>query len=95
MKIPLDTIQPGVATPPDQSTGESSAAPAQVCRLLRTKNAFGSYELDADTAPWQAGESTTAVFWCLKTMQTAGPDDDFAHATTCRAGRSCYRAEFD
>lgn len=64
-----------------------------VCRMLRTKNAFGSYSEDVHEVPWQAGESTTAVFWCLKTMDTAGPDDDFAHPSTCRPGRACYRPD--
>lgn len=67
--------------------------PAPVCRKLRTKNAFASY--GSDELPWQAGESTTAVFWCLRTMETAGPDDDYAHPSTCRAGRTCFRADED
>jgi hypothetical protein len=71
-----------------------------VCRLLRTKTAFGSYLLETDEAgdgqpTWQDGESTTAIFWCLKTMDTCGPDDDFAHAKSCRAGRQCFRADED
>ena len=72
----------------------------QVCRLLRTKTAFGSYLLETDDAggdgpSWQDGESTTAVFWCLRTMDTCGPDDAFAHAKSCRAGRECFRADDD
>jgi hypothetical protein len=59
--------------------------------MLRTKTAFGSYGPEAYA--WDSGESTTAVFWCLGTMETAGPDDHYAHPTTCRSGRSCYRAE--
>ena len=63
-----------------------------VCRLLRTKNSFANYGDDSDVAPWQLGESDTAVYWCLKTMQHAGPDDGYAHPHHCLAGRSCYRA---
>ena len=48
-----------------------------------------------DTPAWQAGNSTTAIFWCLKTMDTCGPDDDFAHAKSCRAGRECFRSDDD
>ena len=76
----------------------SPFARPQVCRLLRTKNAFGAYMSNMDEeqssdepARWQDGNSTTAVFWCLKTMDTCGPDDDFAHARTCRPGRECFR----
>ena len=43
-----------------------------VCRHLRTKTAFGTFA-DNDVPAWQFGESNTAVFWCLKTMATAGP----------------------
>jgi hypothetical protein len=64
-----------------------------VCRMLRTKTAFGSYGPDAD--PWDSGESTTAVYWCLGTMETAGPDDAFAHPHTCLQGRPCYQKPLD
>ena len=72
----------------------------QVCRMLRTKTAFGSYMLETDEAgndqpSWQDGNSTTAVFWCLKTMDTVGPDDDVAHAKSCRPGRECFRPDED
>jgi len=63
-----------------------------VCRMLRTKNAFTNYGDDSEVAPWQLGESTTAAYWCLKTMQHAGPDDGYAHPHHCLAGRGCYHA---
>ena len=77
MNIPLPTIKQEI--------------PA-VCRLLRTKNAFANFGDDSEVTPWQLGESPTAVYWCLKTMQHAGPDDSIAHPHDCLAGRSCYRA---
>ena len=77
MNIPLPTIKKEIPT---------------VCRLLRTKNSFANYGDDSDVAPWQLGESDTAVYWCLKTMQHAGPDDGYAHPQHCLAGRACYRA---
>jgi len=64
---------------------------APVCRMLRTKNAFGSF--DGHLISWDSGESSTAVYWCLRTMETVGPDDNFTHAKTCRKGRSCYEAD--
>ena len=64
-----------------------------VCKMLRTKNAFTTLSEDApDPQPWQLGESSTATYWCLKTMQHAGPDDGVAHPHDCLAGRSCYRS---
>jgi hypothetical protein len=68
----------------------ADGAVSPVCSMLRTKTAFGGYIIDGDETQWQDGESSTAVYWCLKTMDTAGPDDEFAHPDLCRAGRSCY-----
>lgn len=86
----------------DRTSGNARGASPNVCRLLRTKTAFGSYLLETDDAgdgddgpSWQDGNSTTAVFWCLKTMNTCGPDDDFAHAKSCRRGRECFRSDDD
>ena len=59
-----------------------------VCRLLRTKHAFGTFV--GNLYSWQAGASTTAVYWCLSTMETAGPDDGYAHPHQCRRGRACF-----
>lgn len=69
----------------------SSALPRAlpvVCQLLRTKHAFGSF--GPEVPAWQHGRSSTAVFWCLSTMDQAGPDDGFAHAERCRPGRACF-----
>ena len=86
----------------NENGGEMPGTRPKVCCLLRTKTAFGSYMLETDDADdgaggpsWQTGDSTTAVFWCLKTMDTCGPDDHFAHAKSCRAGRECFRDDDD
>ena len=63
-----------------------------VCRWLRTKTAFGS---DGGPRLWQLGESTTAVYWCLRTMETFGPDGSFCHPHECGAGRRCHRERDD
>jgi hypothetical protein len=62
----------------------------QVCDMLRTKNAFGNH---IGYRPWQRGESSTAVYWCLHTMSTVGPDDQLVHARACCAGRVCFHRE--
>jgi len=59
-----------------------------VCPMLLTKTAYGAYE-----TPWQTGESTTAIYWCLATMQVAGPDEQLAHPKQCREGRGCFQKE--
>ena len=62
----------------------------EVCCLLRTKTAFGA---PVGYTAWQQGESSTAVYWCLKTMQTVGPDESFVHPHYCCSGRECFRKE--
>ena len=65
-----------------------SAAPLpKVCRLLRTKTAYGAGERGAE---WKRGESTTAVYWCLATMEAFGADDGYCHPHECRSGRACF-----
>jgi hypothetical protein len=60
-----------------------------LCKFLRCKSAFGAIE---DNEEWQLGTSTVEVYWCLATMEAFGPDDNYAHATTCQqSGRGCYR----
>ena len=68
-----------------------------VCRRLRTKTAFGALIADSsmEPAPWQTGFSTTAVYWCLATMEGTGPDDRLAHPQRCCEGRECFRSPFE
>jgi hypothetical protein len=61
--------------------------------MLRTKSAFG--QMSFSDEDWTDGDSTTAVYWCLGTMETAGPDDAICHPTTCRAGRACFKPELE
>jgi hypothetical protein len=92
MSIPLETLP---YTPDDSgkddARSENPPIPV-VCRMLRTKTGFGNYDAGPDQVPWQFGESTTAVFWCLCTMSMAGPDDGLVHPQNCQSGRSCFHA---
>lgn len=74
---------------PDAATNDA-AEETCVCRRLRTKRAFGSFH--GNLYSWQSGDSTTAVYWCLRTMETVGPDDGFAHPHACVSGRECFVA---
>jgi hypothetical protein len=60
----------------------------EVCRLLRTKTAYGDRGGD-----WRRGDSTTAVYWCLNTMEPVGPDDGYVHPHRCARGRACFEPE--
>jgi hypothetical protein len=35
-------------------------------------------------------QSCTAHFWCVRTMEVFGPDDQDVFPDDCRPGRSCY-----
>ena len=68
-------------------TAKGPDAPPEVCRKLRTKMSFNSVVGARD---WRHGVSTTAVYWCLKTMESAGPDNNYAHPHCCQEGRGCF-----
>ena len=84
---------PDPTAPPNDS---AVASPPVVCRMLRTKTAYGTYTSTAgDGGDWRLAESSTAVYWCLETMGTAGPDDRLAHPHNCCCGRTCFKPELD
>ena len=85
----MSEISENAASPDPPASANEVVGP--VCRMLRTKTAFGF--LGEGAGDWRDAESTTAVYWCLGTMETAGPDDVLCHPGTCRAGRACYRPE--
>lgn len=62
-------------------------APPRVCRHLRAKAPFDTFEQVFE--PWEAGVATNTSYWCLVTMDAAGPDDGVAHGLDCRPGRAC------
>lgn len=74
---------------PESAREPATDEPPVVCRKLRTKLGFGALQGVRD---WRHGDSSTAAYWCLTTMESAGPDNGFAHPHGCRAGRACYIA---
>jgi hypothetical protein len=57
-----------------------------LCQNLRTK---GMFVFTEETPP--PVECDTAVWWCIQTMQSVGPDDDACHRNfCCDPTRSCY-----
>lgn len=65
-----------------------SKAP-KTCRLLRTKSPLEPL-LD-NRVSWETGHCSTAVYWCLMTMESSGPDDRLAHAHDCSPQRTCFK----
>lgn len=66
---------------------EMTGQPPTVCQLLRSR---GGVDDQFDGIDWQYGHSMTAAYWCLATMESVGPDEQFAHAQQCREGRGCF-----
>ena len=79
--------EPQIEEPTQAQEAEESL---RVCRKLRTKMAFLPLRT-ADNEPlyWQRGDGGTAVYWCLRTMECAGPDGGLAHAQLCHGDRLC------
>jgi len=64
--------------------------PAERCRQLRTKMMFVATDWEVRAADYP---STTATYWCLKTMEAVGPDGFPAELDGCRAGRTCHEPQ--
>lgn len=65
----------------------SSSLGPEVCSKLRTKTMY--LNVDYRRAPEEPGCSDTAVFWCLKTNSSLGPDDLPVSPEGCCSGRGC------
>ena len=63
------------------------------CRYLRTKSVYVP-DFD-DMESWRTGDTTTQQYWCLRTMITAGPDNDLVAPEQCQPERSCYKEPDD
>jgi hypothetical protein len=65
-----------------------------LCRKLRSKLALSAIETsDGEPVSAIAGLDGTAVFWCLSTMECAGPDGALAHSSECHSERGCYQSK--
>lgn len=59
------------------------------CVWLRARDAYGR---GIESASWATGDSAVDGYWCLRTMEPAGPDDHLVHAHRCHASRACFEA---
>jgi hypothetical protein len=78
------------ALPRPGGAGTAADDPARSCRHLRTKMMFVVNDWEEHAAEYP---SSTASYWCLKTMGPAGPDDDVADLEECRSGRACFQPQ--
>ena len=91
MSLPIRENGAGGSGLPAESASEAEPAAALgVCRKLRTKLAFLPLRTaDNEALYWQKGDGSTSVYWCLRTMECAGPDGGLAHASLCGHDRLC------
>jgi hypothetical protein len=58
------------------------------CRHIRTRMSYGPGI--GDFGDWRTDKGSSNQYWCLKTMTTAGPDNDFVAPETCQPDRGCF-----
>lgn len=59
------------------------------CRHLRSKGMY--VYTDGISGEPKDEENDNSIYWCLNTMKSFGPDDDFVDGRECRnPSRSCY-----
>jgi hypothetical protein len=56
-----------------------------LCAAIRAK---GFYVYTEEAPPPE--ETQTAVFWCVKTLTSVGPDNDAVHRDCCDGTRPCF-----
>ena len=60
------------------------------CRHLRSK---GMYVYSDGISGESHEDYDNTIYWCLNTMKSFGPDEDFVSGADCRnPGRPCYEA---
>lgn len=62
----------------------------EVCRFLRCRGAYA--EIPGMTT-WEAGTSGIDAYWCLRTMEAFGPDEQLVYADQCNVARGCFSAQ--
>jgi hypothetical protein len=68
---------------------EQASPSAIPCRHLRSKGMY--VYTDGIAGEPNDDEFDSSIYWCLKTMTSFGPDDEFVDRRACRmTGRSCY-----
>ena len=80
-----DQVPEGASGAADLAPRGASSHGKPLCGAIRAKGFFVYTEEPPPPTEWD-----TAVFWCLKTMTSVGPDGDMVHRTCCDASRQCF-----
>ena len=62
---------------------------AQVCRHLRTK---AMYVPALRESMFRDEAVSSSHCWCIKTMGTVGPDDEYVSLEDCEVSRQCFES---
>lgn len=77
----------------DSAQADVEDSAFSICRKLRSKLAFAAVETtDGEHVSAIDALNSSAVYWCLSTMECAGPDGALAHQSVCRSDRACYQS---
>jgi len=59
------------------------------CLDLRAKRSYGDVVSSVEP-PWESGLLASDCYWCLKTLESWGPDGQPALPDRCSQDRSCH-----
>lgn len=59
------------------------------CENIRTKMSYIDINEEDN---WRSESSCTYQYWCLRTMNSTGPDNNLVSPATCNLSRNCYKA---
>ncbi|HMY57276.1 MAG TPA: hypothetical protein PKI49_15105 [Pseudomonadota bacterium] len=91
--LPIAPVDQAVDGATDYASTEGEDSAFLLCRKLRSKLAFAQVESsDGEHVSAIDALQGTAVYWCLSTMECAGPDGGLAHQSVCRSDRGCYKS---
>jgi hypothetical protein len=63
-----------------------------ICKNLRTKMYYVQVAQGQNSITGETDDSTTQ-YWCLKTLQPIGPDDQFVNRDSCcKFSRTCFES---
>lgn len=74
----------------EHKTTPTTSPNVRRCAYLATKTDY--YRDPDEKLPFDPGAGNTAVYWCMHTQTSLGPDEDHCHLQDCTPNRRCYVA---
>ena len=76
---------------PEQTDQPDQPEKLPYCRFLRTKKMYIPAYSVGGVDPRDATD--TAIYWCMRTHTSIGPDHTHVHGSECRPGRRCCEVD--